>query len=235
MGNDKGDKKMLKGIIGITALLLIMLTGCALPMKPGLTSSTEKLDLGDDGLLLLTAELSNDFQPSYQPEAKLLLVEAPEPKGVKDRYEFFADEEGTVLSKNMNKYIFRARLKSGNYVVRVIRGSSGVFPIRGRFLVPLHFDIEVKKGEVVSLGKIVARTRKRKEDELRAGPIFPLIDQSVTGFSEATFDVTPLTSQNEDMNTMKTLFPVLRTAQIVEKTLSPFNRDVAQRWWDRQP
>ena len=212
--------------------MLLMLTACATSVKPGLTNSTKKLDLGDDCLLLLTAELSNDYQPSYQPEAMMLQIETLNPKDSKDRMNVMTDEEGTFVSEKMNKYVFRARLKSGKYVLRGIAGGSGIFPIRGTFFVPLHCEVEAKKGEVVDLGKVVARTRERQNGEFRAGPLLPLVDQAVTGYSVSTFDVKTLVSEKSDVNALKVEFPVLRTVQLVEEPLPPFDRDTAQKWWD---
>ncbi len=217
---------------GMIALLLLLLTACATPVKPGLTNTTTQLELGDDCLLLLTAELSNNYHPSYQPEAMMLQIETENPKDSKDRLNFLTDKEGTVISQSMNKYFFRARLKSGKYVVRGITGSSGIFPIRGTFFVPLHCDINVKGGEIVDLGKVIARTRERQGQEFRAGPIVPLLDQAVTGFSGSTFDVQTIASKEDDLKEIKTMFPVLKTSQIFEEPLPPFNREAAQKWWE---
>jgi len=231
-GNNNREMGMLefKRVIGI--LLLALITGCATPMQPALTNATEKLDLGDDCLVLLTAELANDYKPTYQPEAIVLNVETQDPKDSKDRLNFLTDKEGTFVSQSMNKYIFRARLKPGKYVLRGIMGSSGLFPVRGMFFAPLHCEIEAKKGEVMNLGKVVARTRERQGNEFRSGPVIPLIDQAVTGFSGSTFEVQTLPGQEEDLARMKLLFPALRTAQIVDEPLPPFNREAAQKWWE---
>lgn len=217
---------------GMALLLVLMIAACATPVKPGLTNSTSKLDLGDDCLLLLTAELSNDYHPSYQPEAMMLQVETPDPKDSKDRLNFLTDQEGTSLSGSVNKYVFRARLKSGKYVLRGIAGSSGIFPIHGTFFVPLHCEIDAKKGEVVNLGKVIARTRERQGNEFRAGPVVPLLDQAVTGYSGSTFDVKMQASQESDLNALKVEFPVLRSVQLVEESLPPFDRQAAQKWWE---
>lgn len=217
---------------GIALLLLVLVTACATTVKPGLTNSTTKLDLGDDCMLLLTAELANDYHPFYQPEAMMLQVETLDPKDSKDRMNVLTDQEGTSVSESMNKYIFRARLKSGKYVLRGIAGSSGIFPIHGTFFVPLHCEIDAKKGEVVDLGKVVARTRERQGGEFRAGPVVPLLDQAVTGYSGSTFDVKTSVSKEDDVNALKVKFPVLRTVQLVEEPLPPFDRNAAQKWWE---
>ena len=162
----------------------------------------------------------------------MLMVETPNAKDSKDRLNFMTDREGTFVTKDMNKYIFRARLKPGKYVVQGIFGYSGIFPVHGTFFMPLHCEIEAKKGEVIDLGKVIAHTRKRQGNEFRAGPLLPLLDQAVTGFSETTFVVQTEASQAADLKEMKILFPALRTAQIVEDPLPPFDREAAQKWWE---
>jgi len=221
---------IIKSFISIT--ILAVLVGCATPVKPGITGATEKLDLGEDTLLLLTAELANDYKPSYQPEAMVLHVETPNAKDSKDRLNFLADNEGTFHFPTGNKYIFRARMKSGDYILRGITGGSGIFPVHGMFFVPLHCEISAKKGEVVDLGKIIAKTRERQGNEFRAGPVVPLIDQAVTGFAGSTFDIQMIPSTTEELQQIRTLFPILKTASIEAKPLPPFNRDVAQKWWE---
>jgi len=215
----------------LVGVVMVLLTGCATSVKPGLTGTTEKIDLGSESLVLLMAELSNDYKPSYQPEALVLNIETPDAKESKDRLNVLADEEGAILTPHMNKYIFRARLKPGKYVVRGITGMSGTF-VRGMFFVPLHSEIDAKQGEVINLGKVIARTRARQGNEFRSGPVIPLVDQAVTGFSGSTFDVQTQGSQDEDLKLLKSRFPALKTAQIVDEPLPPFDREAAQKWWE---
>ncbi len=217
----------------LLVLTLILISACvATPMKMGLVKDTQQIDLKDEALLLMSVELINEYKPSYQPEAGVLWIEKPEVKGKEDRLSYWADKEGTLKSDQGNKYVFRMTIKNGKYIIRGIHGSSGTFPVKGGFFMPLHTEVEVKDSSVFYLGKVVGKIRERKENEFRAGLVVPLLDQAVTGFSGGTFDITIIDNYEEDIKFMKTLFPALGNVQVKSAILSPFDRAKAQKWWE---
>jgi len=217
----------------LLVLTLFLISACvATPMKMGLVKDTQQIDLKDEALLLMSVELINEYKPSYQPEAGVLWIEKPEVKGKEDRLSYWADKEGTLKSDQGNKYVFRMTIKNGKYIIRGIHGSSGTFPVKGGFFMPLHTEIEVKDSSVFYLGKVVGKIRERKENEFRAGLVVPLVDQAVTGFSGGTFDIDIIDNYEEDIKFMKTLFPALGNVQVKSAILSPFDRAKAQKWWE---
>ncbi len=217
----------------LTGMLLVaVLSGCATTMKTAMDKKTEKINVGEDAVFLLTAELSNDYKPSYQPDAMVLNVETPDANSSEQRFNYMVDEDGTVKKETGNKYVFRGRLKPGKYVIRGIAGTKASFPVMGTFYMPLHCEFEAKKGQVSDLGKVIAKIRERQGYEFRAGPVTPLIDQAVTGFSGGTFDIQVVASNDTDTRWMKSLFPALRTVDVVPATLPPFDRQKAQKWWE---
>jgi hypothetical protein len=125
-------------------------------------------------------------------------------------------------------------LPPGKYVVRGISGSSGIFPVRGNFFVPMHSGIEVKPKSVVYIGQVQAKVRERNEQakEFRAGAVIPLIDQAVTGFSSGTWEISIRDGFNEDMGKFKNAFPVLVPATVTKQILPAFDRNKAQVWWE---
>ncbi len=213
-------------------LLVLTLTGCATSMKAAMDKKTEKIDVGEDSVFLLTAEISNDYKPSYQPDALFLNVETPDAKSSEQRFFYSVDEDGTFKKETGNKYVFRGRIKPGKYVIRGIEGNKVSFMVMGTFSMPLHCEFEAKKGQVADLGKVIAKIRERQGYEFRAGPVTPLLDQAVTGFSGGTFDIQVVASNETDTRWMKSLFPALRTVDIVPNTLPPFDRKKAQKWWE---
>ncbi len=213
-------------------LLVLTLTGCATSMKAAMDKKTEKIDVGEDSLFLLTAEISNDYKPAYQPDAMVLNVETPDANSSEQRFNYPVDEDGTFKKETGNKYVFRGRLKPGKYVVRGILGNKASFPFFGTFYMPLHCEFEAKKGQVADLGRVIARIRERQGYEFRAGPVAPLVDQAVTGFSGGTFDVQVVASNDADTRWLKSLYPALRGVEVVAGTLPPFDRNKAQKWWE---
>ena len=85
------------------------------------------------------------------------------------------------------------------------------------------------------MGRVTARLRPRKEGEFRAGLVIPLIDQSVTGMSTGTWDVTVEDMLQKDLALFRANYPALGNVSIDSEPLPPFDRAVVQRWWDGQP
>jgi hypothetical protein len=226
----------MKRILALLAASAAMaLGGCATPTKMDLTREVQQIDVSKKSILLLSAEISNPYKSGYQPNASVVHVEKPNASSSEDRLNFLVDAEGTEATPSGNKYLFRISLEPGKYVLRGVTGSSGTFPVRGMFFMPLHMDIEVKPGSVVYAGRVRGTVRARDEanNEFRAGPVIPLIDQSVTGFSSGTFDVAILDAEKEDLARFQNAFPALRSSRVAKQVLPPFNRKVAQTWWEK--
>jgi len=217
--------------LAAVVLLSFIIAGCATPVKTGLTRNAEKIELNNESLVILTAELSNEYKTRYQPAANGLILETLGAEKV-DSLLFQADKDSVVPNVKNNTYVFRGLVKPGKYVVRGITGMSQHFPIVANFFVPLHCEITIESGKVIDLGKVVAKVRERTGNEFKAGASIPLIDQAVAGFSGGTFDVQITAESEEDIQRLKSLFPVLRGTTIVAMTMPAFNRDKAQKWWE---
>jgi hypothetical protein len=117
----------------------------------------------------------------------------------------------------------------------VIRGASALykgFPIRAHCFMPIHANINAKPNMATYVGRAVGVTRKRQEGEFRTGPMLPLLDQGVAGFTMSTFDVELSDQRDEDLTTFGILFPALVNADIGIEILPPFNRQRATAWWE---
>jgi uncharacterized protein YcfL len=225
---------MIRTTTVILASTLLALAGCATPQKMDLTRETQQVDVSKKSVVLISAEIANLHKPDYQPGATVVHVEKPNADKSEDRLNFAVDAEGTEVTKSGNRYLLRVSIEPGKYVLRGISGTSGNFPVRGMFFMPLHVDLDVVPGSIIYAGRIQGRIRARDEgkNEFRAGSVIPLIDQSVTGFSSGTFDVTVMDVENEDLARFRSAFPALRASKIVKQVLPPFNRAVAQSWWE---
>lgn len=212
--------------------IVFLISGCATPMKMGLGKGTERIDLKEESILLMSVELVNEYKPNYQPEAYVLHIDKLDNQGKEDRLNYAADEEGTTKSDNGNKYIFRITIKDGKYIIRGVTGFSGILTVTGTFFMPLHSEIEVKNSSVLYLGHIIGKIRERKENEFRAGGVTPLINQAIPGFSGGTFDVNVIDNYEEDLKVMTALFPALASVQVKSAILAPFDRAKAQKWWE---
>jgi hypothetical protein len=132
-----------------------------------------------------------------------------------------------------NTYVFRVLLKQGKYTLRGIQAVGSGFMIKGGCFIPMHTQVEVPIAQVLDLGKVSAVIRERTGNEYRAGSLLPYLDQSVTGFSGGTVDVKYDENQADDIQRIKSMFPALNNSAITKVALSPFDRDAAQKWWEK--
>lgn len=223
-------KKILNWWLIIAALLF--LSGCATVHDMGVTKSTTKLALDKKGLVLMSLEVSNQYKPDYQPHIIVANIETPDADSKKDRHNFKTDLEGTVATGVGSRYLMRMELDPGKYVVRGAICMYSALLLNGSCFLPVHADIEVKPGTITYIGRVSGVMRERQGDEFRAGPVIPLVDQSVTGFSQSTFDVVISNQQEEDLKSYRDLFPVLKSADIAIEIMPPFDRSRAQVWWE---
>lgn len=213
-------------------VLLGLLSGCATVHEQGITTETKEIDLKGNGLVLMTLLVDNQFKPSYQPEVLVTHIETPNADSKEQRHNFKTDKEGAIATTEGTRYFLRMELPPGEYVVRGATCMYRSLLIVGTCIMPIHADITVTPDSITYVGHARGVTRERNKNEFRAGSLIPLIDQSVTGFSRSTFDVTIQDDSEKDMKTFRSLFPALATAQIDVKLLPPFDRQRAQIWWE---
>ncbi|MDB4983094.1 MAG: hypothetical protein JWM82_3846, partial [Myxococcales bacterium] len=99
------------------------------------------------------------------------------------------------------------------------------------FFAPLHAPLHVAAPGVYYLGHVDAAVREGVGNELKAGVSVPLIDQSIAGASGGTFDVAISDQWTIDEPLFRNAFPGLDGVPIQKMILPPFNRAVAQKWW----
>ena len=100
------------------------------------------------------------------------------------------------------------------------------------FFAPIHEELKSSEQGIYYLGNINATVRKRNENEFKAGPSIPLIDQAFAEASNGTFDILISDQWEVDGPEFKEAFPVLSQANIEKRILPKFDRDRAQKWWE---
>jgi hypothetical protein len=221
--------KKLYGVL--IAVVVMFLSGCATPIRMSPTKETQALETTKSSVLLMSLTMKNDFHPSYQPSPIVVNVERGDANQRADRLNFLFDQDGTEESKTENHYLVRMSLPPGKYVVRGITAQSGIFPFHGMCYTPLNYDIEVKPNSIVYLGHVDAAVVERKDGELRAGPVIPLIDQAATGFSGGTWTVDVADRFDQDMGDFRKVFPVLEKADVQDEVLPAWDKKKATDWW----
>ena len=123
-------------------------------------------------------------------------------------------------------------LDPGSYELVALTSTAITFPVFGQFVIPVHSDLVVEKPGVFYLGHLDSTVRERQDDEFRAGPQIPLLDQAVSGASGGTHDVFITDQFAADEPVFRTKFPALKDAVITKVILPPFDRARAQAWWE---
>ncbi len=216
------------------ALLGCALGGCATVNHMAFDKDASSVDVSKKSVVLVAIEVKRLDDSRFQPVPFVVNVEKPNAQSKQDRQNFkvsknqdlFVSEDGRAL------LLTRMALEPGQYRLVAVTGFAQAFPINALFQVPLIADFNVQPGSITYLGRVSATLRSRKSGEFRAGPLFPLIDQSVTGLSTSTWDVTIENRADIDVPLYQKTFKALTAVNIVTAPLAPFDRAAAQRWWD---
>jgi len=184
--------------------ILGLLAACAPITAPS------RLELsGNAGGVLLVVQVANAFKPAYQ--ASLLEV-ALTPSNFRPSVgpgpDPLAAYRHTLNSlkrdERSSTFVLLEPLPAGTYVLQDVRGQSLRFPVAASFQLPVGGTLTVRPGRLTYLGRAEAVNRERRSDqELRAGSLFPVIDQRIAGFANGTFDLVVRDAQAEDFASLQ--------------------------------
>ncbi|HEY1725299.1 MAG TPA: hypothetical protein VGF89_07745 [Steroidobacteraceae bacterium] len=214
------------------AACAVVATGCATVNHMALDKSTKSIDTSSKSVVLLTLDIYRRDKSHFSLQPFVVQFEKPGASSKADRQNFVLGKQDAVSSDDGHTlYLVRAALAPGRYRLMGVVGRSMVFPIIGTFEVPLLLDFDLAPGTVSYRGRVTAMLRPREENEFRAGPMIPLIDQAAAGLSTGTWEVTVEDLSDQDLPRFTTLYPVLASVTIAPAVLPPFDRQAAQRWW----
>ena len=212
--------------------LLGLLPGCATVSKMSPKKTESALDTSRQSVLLASLTIENRHHESFRPNPIVVMLQRNGGQQASDRLNYQFDNDAAIDSDSPARhYLIRIPIEPGRYQLVGINGAAGVFPIHGVFFLPLHYDIEVKPGAVEYLGHIDAAVVDRKDGELRAGPLLPLIDQAAAGFSGGTWTVTVSDSAPHDVEEFKAAFPALARTPIEDDALPPWDKAKETMRW----
>jgi hypothetical protein len=216
------------------ALLGCALGGCATGNHMAFDTDANSVDVSKKAVVLVAIEVKRLDDSRFHVVPFVVNVERPNAQSKQDRQNFKLDKDQDVFVSTDGHTLFLTRmaLEPGQYRLVAVTGFARAFPINAVFQVPLVTDFNVQRGSITYLGRISATLRSRKSGEFRAGPLIPLIDQSVAGMSTSTWDVTIENRADIDVPLYKRTFKALTSASIAVAPLPAFDRAAAQRWWD---
>lgn len=213
----------------------LMLTGCASSTLMPFSSADKAVIKPGKATYLMSATIRNDNRASHQPKATLLNVERITNSGDKVITAYTIDNLAKMESNDPakgNTYLLRLELENASYTVRSLISQSNSLLVNGNFVTPIHATVTPTGPGVFYLGHLEAVARKRADNEFKAGPAMPLIDQAASGASTSTFDIEISDRWSTDEASFKERFPVLQKAKVEKAILPPFDRKFAQKWWE---
>lgn len=217
----------------LTTLMVVLLTGCATPLPMALSDAAAPK--ADKVTVLMSTTLGNDYKPRYQPGLVVVHWEKPDAKEKADRLNFMPDDKASVKQADgdVNKsYLLSFELDPGQHLLTSMTSQAMAFPFIGSFSTPLMQDILFERPGVYYIGHVQATVRERKGDELRAGPVIPLIDQAAVGASGGTFDIQIEDRWSADEGRFKTAYPALAKAEIAKQLLATHDQPLVLKRWE---
>ena len=202
---------------------LALSSGCSTRNQMALKDKSQRIEASQDALAILMLTTTNEVKPTWSPIPLKISVDSQQANGATKRLEFSMGPQWNEIKAQSGVYIISLKLPPGEYLLREIKGVSekSMALVSGRFTIPLYAKCKLNPGQIVYLGRINAVNRKRiNEQELRAGPLLPLIDQASTGYSGGTFDIEFIDKYEDDMILLKRKFPLLE-GRTIEKTILP--------------
>lgn len=214
----------MKRLLLCIILISLIMNGCGADMA--LNKGQEKLDLSAQSVVLATVRISNQYRPDFQPELLLARFDA------NSKYAegaTFSLQDGLHKSeeKKYNEYLLSFGLKPGSYNFSKIhcRCYRLMSPaVNATCEIPINSNVDIKPNSIIYLGNINAIIRERKDNEERAGSIFPLLDQWATGFSTGTFDINFTDKYDEDIAQFRIDYPAIKAIKVDKAILSPWIR-----------
>lgn len=221
---------MIKRLLLLGATVAVaLLTGCA-STRPMALQEGEKITPESNPIYLVSVAIRNNYKDSYQPAIQWVEMEQ---KG--ERMPFMVDERTDYPPLAGGKgtgALLRMQFEPGSYTLRGLYATINTFLIRATYFIPIHAPIDVNARGVYYLGHVKATLRERKGEEFKAGPSIPAIDQAVAGASGGSWDIEIVDRFDADEKIFRSRFPALAGKPIQKRILPPFNRAVAQKWWE---
>jgi hypothetical protein len=215
-------------------LIVTLVSGCA-STSPMPFAEPDVKPEASQPLYLMTVVVKNTYKERWQPRILNVRLTKDAEADKTEELVFLMDQKGTIKAADRKSSAFLVRLRGGdsfNMITGMV-ASASAFPVIGFFFVPLYAQLESDAPGIYYLGAVQASIRERKDNEFRAGPVIPLIDQAIAGASTGTFDITIADLYDQDVALFRATFPALENATIIKKVLPQWDRTRAQTEWEK--
>jgi len=216
-------------------LLVAILTGCAsVPYMP-LAENKEAVDTSKP-LYLMSVSVKNEYRQRWQPRILNAFVVKDSGKANAQTFAYRMDDMGEIVPEDedgVSTFLVRFTTDTSEHLLDGFMAHGRAFPVNGFYAMSMQLPIPQKESGVHYLGSVKAVIRERKDNEFRAGPVIPLIDQAVSGASTGTFDIVVSDAFEKDAELFKTTFPALKDVKIQKAILPQWDRAKIQSMWEK--
>ena len=185
----------------------MLLTACA-ATESGPSASS--FNVAQQSAVTMTLKIRNAYKPGFQPTSADAVIF---PAGANRAGGGFGQDpreghryKASITQKapdDFTDFLLFVPLPPGEYVFAELIGQSMKVMVAGAFIIPFEFTFRVPPHRIVYLGRLEAVNRERRTDqERRAGPVMPLVDQAASGFSGGTFDIILRDNAEEDFRAL---------------------------------
>jgi len=206
---------------GLFAIILLALTLFACASVKHVNTTDATLDLSKESILLLKITTINTISPNFKPQIESLLL-----KNITTNksYRVYFPSSGVDIGQDDKMlHWLSVYLPAGYYKIERIKGFGFGGMLKGFFDFPTTINFNLPPQTVSYAGSIFMTLRELNPDigEQRAGSIFPLIEQTASGFGKGTFDIS-IGSSQDDLKLFRFRTPALMKANVVsEKATKP--------------
>ena len=211
------QRKFLGRLIGLLALVLMARAGFGGAAVRHVNTTDETLDLSKESVLLLKITTNNTISPNFKPRIGSLHLKNV---STNKSYRVYFPSSGVDIGQDDKMlHWLSVYLPAGYYKIERIKGSASAVLLSGDFDFPTTINFNLPPNSVSYAGSITMTLRELNPDigEQRAGSIFPLIDQTASGFGKGTFDIS-ISSSQDDLRLFRLRKRALTNANIISET-----------------
>ncbi|MFA5073530.1 MAG: hypothetical protein WC539_06505 [Nitrospirota bacterium] len=202
---------------------IFLLNGCAARRNMAFTKSIEQIDISKESIAIFTLKTSNSYKPGCQPFADFVTIKSKNRADQDETYEYYTNLPTKAVQGTYNEYFLSVQMTPGEYILDTITGMVILYHMNGNcgsFDIPINATFKIEPDSLVYIGRIEADNVKRvNDDELRAGPVLPLLDQALSGYYTGTFRVKVYDNFDEDIASFANEFPAIKNQKIVKGIL----------------
>ncbi len=194
----------------------LLFASCEITDMP-LRDGVESIDLEKGSIAIFSIHATKTYKPKHQ--ARLGSIKVTGEAGKTTFQGAWGELQKSGYLGDTIESFQSVQLEPGSYTLQSIGGGSQHFKPPGNFTCPVDATFELQPNEVVYIGRIDMRCRKRESGEARAGGLFPVIDQIYLGFRGGTWDVAIQDQFYGDLAEYRRTYPFLEDVEIGKRLM----------------